>query len=137
MNPSTPFAQPDPTGASGNVPTMLDAASLDRLRELDPTGENRLLARVLKAFESSISRLLPQLDASMADGNLEGVRHVAHTLKSSSASIGALRLSQLCAEIEGRVRRAQGEPVAELVSEMRVETRRVQSALALLVENPS
>jgi HPt (histidine-containing phosphotransfer) domain-containing protein len=32
------------------------------------------------------------------------VRHAVHTLKSSSASIGALRLSCLCAEIEAAVR---------------------------------
>jgi HPt (histidine-containing phosphotransfer) domain-containing protein len=33
-----------------------------------------------------------------------GMRHVAHTLKSSSASIGALRLSTLCAQLEAAVR---------------------------------
>ena len=35
---------------------------------------------------------------------MQGIRHVAHTLKSSSASIGALALARLCAEIETSVR---------------------------------
>ena len=35
---------------------------------------------------------------------MQAVRHAVHTLKSSSASIGAMRLSRLCAEIEAAVR---------------------------------
>lgn len=83
---------------------MLDAAALQRLRELDPKGENQLLERVLKAFEASVSRLVPQLLQARAAVDLGAIRHVAHTLKSSSASIGALALSQMCADIEASAR---------------------------------
>src|SRR6185369_1456158 len=88
------WAQVDAQGS------VLDASALERLRELDPKGENQLLSRVIKAFESSAARLLPQLQDAQRAGDHNGVRHVAHTLKSSSASIGAMKLSTLCAEIE-------------------------------------
>jgi len=84
--------------------TLLDADALDRLRELDPTGKSRLMERVLRAFHSSASRLAQQFDEARASGDMEGIRHVVHTLKSSSASIGALELARLCAEIEGSIR---------------------------------
>ena len=84
--------------------TLLDADALDRLRELDPTGKSRLMERVLRAFHSSASRLAQQFRDARASGDMQGIRHVVHTLKSSSASIGALRLSRLCAEIEVAVR---------------------------------
>ena len=84
--------------------TVLDADALDRLRELDPSGTSRLMERVLRAFHSSASRLAQQFREARTSGDMQGIRHVAHTLKSSSASIGALTLARLCAEIETSVR---------------------------------
>ena len=83
---------------------VLDAVALARLTELDPTGENHLLERVLRAFQSSVARLRPQLDEARRTGDHAQIRLVAHTLKSSSASIGALRLSQLCGQVEAAIR---------------------------------
>jgi len=62
------------------------------------------MERVLRAFHSSASRLAQQFREARASGDMQGIRHVAHTLKSSSASIGALALARLCAEIEGSIR---------------------------------
>ena len=84
--------------------TLLDADALDRLRELDPSGKSRLMERVLRAFHSSASRLALQFGDARRSGDMQGIRHVAHTLKSSSASIGALELARLCAEIEASIR---------------------------------
>jgi HPt (histidine-containing phosphotransfer) domain-containing protein len=94
------------TGASplGGELSALDSAALARLAELDPQGTNRLIERVLQAFQASVTRLRPQLEAARASGDRAPIRLVAHTLKSSSASIGALQLSQLCARIEAAVR---------------------------------
>ncbi len=46
----------------------LDAAALAQLRELDPTGANRLLERVVQAFDASLARLLPQLQQAGMSG---------------------------------------------------------------------
>ena len=91
--------RPPPSG-----PAVLDLAALARLSELDPTGANRLVERVLQAFKTSVARLRPQAEAARLNGDPAGIRLVAHTLKSSSASIGALRLSALCAAIEASIR---------------------------------
>ena len=90
---------------------VLDEAALQRLRDLDPEGKSHLLERVLRAFESSVARLGAQLVEARATNDMQSVRHAVHTLKSSSASVGAMRLSRLCAEIEAVVRR---EAFAEL-----------------------
>ena len=94
-----------PTGVEAPV-AGLDADALARLATLDPSGQGRLVERVLKAFQVSADRLLPQLDAAQLSGDLNTIRLVAHTLKSSSASIGALALSQRCARIETATREA-------------------------------
>ena len=101
--------RPEPAPPDG----VLDAAALAALRSLDPTGAGKLLERVLAAFESSTSRLVVQLHTARVGADAESVKHVAHTLKSSSASIGAVKLSQLCAEIEAMLRNGQTLPALD------------------------
>ena len=114
-------------------PTLLDAAALQRLRELDPKGQNQLLERVLNAFEASVSRLVPQLLQARAAADSAAVRHVAHTLKSSSASIGALTLSQMCADIEAMIRNDKVLGLDERVALMHGEIASVRLALRVLL----
>ncbi|MEO5770502.1 MAG: Hpt domain-containing protein [Burkholderiaceae bacterium] len=99
----TPLSEP-PAG-------LLDAEALDRLRALDPQGQSGLLPRVLATYTASLRRLLEQLQVARANADVQGQRHVAHTLKSSSASVGALKLSALCADIERRMRDEPTLPV--------------------------
>src|SRR2546423_1026011 len=116
---------PPPGGAAWTLPPgtegVLDAAALERLRELDPKGENQLLPRVIQAFEASSTRLIPQLQEARRAHDMAGIRHVAHTLKSSSASIGALGLSQLCADIEAKIRTQTLENIDERVDALCTE----------------
>ena len=97
----------------------LDPEALARLTELDPKGENKLLERVLRAFQSSAARLMPQLEAARLSGDRATVQLVAHTLKSSSASIGALELSQVCAQVEGLIRAESAGDLDPLLHTMR------------------
>ncbi|MFT3856400.1 MAG: response regulator [Aquabacterium sp.] len=114
---------------------VLDAEALRRLRELDPRGDNRLLERVVKAFQTSVGRLLPQMDEALKMNDSAAIMHVAHTLKSSSASIGALKLSHMCAEIETMIRRQTGEDLSSRIREVPVEAERVLESLRQLLEN--
>lgn len=97
---------------------VLDPVALERLRDLDPQGENQLVERVLKAFQSSAARLGPQLQTAREAGDRATVRLVAHTLKSSSASIGALQLSQQCADLEAAIRNETGEDIEPRIAGM-------------------
>jgi CheY-like chemotaxis protein len=90
--------------ADTSAKAALDPAALARLTELDPKGQNKLVQRVLQAFQTSVARLRPQAETARREHNLGIIRLVAHTLKSSSASLGAMHLSQLCAQIESAIR---------------------------------
>jgi len=128
---STPESTP-------GAPALLDSQALARLRELDPGGKNQLLQRVVQAFLKSLERLLPELAQARAGATLElgAVRHVAHTLKSSSASLGALELSRRCADIEAMVRNNQSEGLDSLLDGMQDEVERVRHALSELLTGP-
>lgn len=105
--------------APASAPIGLDAEALARLTELDPKGENRLLERVLRAYQTSAARLMPQLEAARVNNDRATVRLVAHTLKSSSASIGALELSQVCAQVEALIRAESTDDLEPLLRTLR------------------
>jgi len=109
-SPSPDPAMPDP---------VLDEAALARLRELDPDGQHGVVARVLVAYEASLVRQLDLMRVELAAPQPHVMGGLAHTLKSSSASVGALALSRACEAFEQRVRQgatAQTHDVAELIA---------------------
>jgi len=118
--PAQPEAAPAPDDAvpAQGVASVLDAGAIERLRELDPRGEGQLIERVVGAFETSVGRLIPQLHDAQRAGDLAGIRHVAHTLKSSSASVGAMKLSQMCAHTEAMIRQDRAENLDAAVDEI-------------------
>lgn len=121
--------------ASAPLHGLLDADAVQRLRDLDPTGGNHLLARVVAAFSVSLERLLPELAQARAASpmDLAAIRHVSHTLKSSSASLGALTLSRRCAEIEGLARDGRTLGLEQRLEAMLDEISQVRCALAALL----
>jgi signal transduction histidine kinase/CheY-like chemotaxis protein/HPt (histidine-containing phosphotransfer) domain-containing protein len=111
-------------------PPLLDATAMQRLHDLDPGGRNQLVHRVMQAFDASISRLMPMLGAGPLGLDLASVLHVAHTLRSSANSLGALQLSALCADMEQQLRR--GLDMTDLLPRLdalRNEMQRVQEGV--------
>lgn len=120
---------------SSNPADLLDPEAIRRLRELDPSGGNKLLERVVAAFSTSLDRLLPELARAREGDTLDlaAVRHVSHTLKSSSASLGAMALSARCADIETQAREGRREGLSEQLDAMLQDIQQVRTALAALL----
>jgi len=118
-------SNPPPTDPSG----VLDAAALARLAELDPQGAAGLVRRVLDTYCTSLERAQRELAAAREPAQHEALRHLAHTLKSSSASVGALVLSALCAQVEQNVRSPQPVGLAPQLDTLHAEMGRVLASL--------
>lgn len=130
--------QPQPLHAAAELADAaspeLDSEALARLTELDPNGENQLLERVLRAFQTSAARLMPQLEAARLSEDSATIRLVAHTLKSSSASIGAPDLSQACAHIEALIRTEAGAKLDAPLDAMRAALDSALNAIQRLLD---
>ncbi|MBZ8140135.1 histidine kinase [Rubrivivax gelatinosus] len=109
---------------------MLDETALARLRELDPDGSLGVLGRVLETFRQALGRDLVRMATARDGGDLKTVGEVAHKVKSSSASVGALGLSALCAEVERRVRAGDTADIAPRVQALLAEGQRALRAVA-------
>lgn len=123
----------EPPAPAAAAPVQLDEQALARLRELDPEGRHGVVLRVLGAFETSLLRMLPQLVAARERGDAAAVGMVAHTLKSSSASVGALSLSACCAEIERAVRVGEAADLASQVENLLSEGERALGAVRAML----
>jgi HPt (histidine-containing phosphotransfer) domain-containing protein len=120
-------------GASTQDPSgVLDAAALARLADLDP-GNGELVRRVLSTYATSLERTQQQLLAARQPLQPDALRHLAHTLKSSSASVGALALSALCAQVEQHVRSQQTGDLDALLDAMQAEMQRVAGAVQAML----
>jgi signal transduction histidine kinase/DNA-binding response OmpR family regulator/HPt (histidine-containing phosphotransfer) domain-containing protein len=115
--------------------STIDQAAIDGIRELEGAGNQGFLERIIGLYLSGASRLVEGVISAAETGNADSLLRAAHTLKSSSANVGAIGLSDLCRKIEGKVR--AGEPVAAgdpLLSNFEGEFRSVQEALAAILE---
>lgn len=81
-------------------PAVLDRAALDAIRALDDGGARGLLRQVMRLYLDSVPPLIAELRRAGAGGDLAAVRNAAHSLKSSSANVGATRLAEMCKAVE-------------------------------------
>jgi histidine phosphotransfer protein HptB len=132
-HPRSPAAQAEAAMGAGGGLDLLDAVALDRLRELDPAGRGGLLQRVLRTYTQSLGRMLVQWHAARAAGGLGDVtamRTMAHTLKSSSASVGALDLCALCTDVEARLRDQRLDGIEAQLDALAAEAQRILKGLS-------
>ena len=108
----------------------LDTAMIDGLRH----GRPDLLKRLLKAYLGYAPKAVDGLKAAVADASIEAVRMAAHSLKSSSASMGAKTLSALFREMEHGAAAGNADAIPPLMALIAAEFDRVQAALTALNE---
>ncbi len=82
-----------------------DSAHLDvALHTVLMKSRPAFLGRLIRAFLSAVPETLTSLRAAVGQSDPELLRNVAHSLKSSSANVGATRLSEKCRALEMKLR---------------------------------
>ncbi len=101
--------QPPLPETAGGGEQVLDMTVIDRIREMEQRGAARLLERLIETYAATATKLMADAERALAQGDGTALRHAAHTLRSSSANVGAATLSQRFAalELHARERRMQ------------------------------
>ncbi len=118
------------TPAERAAPGPLAPAALRSLRVLEEQSAPDLVASVVEAYLVSSDELERELCDAVGTRDPERLARAAHKLKSSSAQIGAERLSALCKELEALGRAGLTEGSESLVADVGQELQQVQEALA-------
>jgi hypothetical protein len=88
---------------------LLDLGKIEELGQLDPGGAAGLVRRLVELFVVKSLEMLRSPCWAARPLDLDAVARTAHSLKSSSAALGAGRFSALCAQLEHKIR--SGEAV--------------------------
>jgi HPt (histidine-containing phosphotransfer) domain-containing protein len=122
-----PVAQADTPQRTAQpaVRPAIDPAKLAEFREaMGAEADN-----IVKLFLEDAANLLSQIQQAVREGESDSLRIAAHTLKSSSASIGADVLSRVAKELEDQGRAESLEGAAAKAAQAEAEYRRVKAVL--------
>lgn len=107
------------TGAPGPTPALPAAASNDEVAiEGDPAVDEEIfdslrsdladgharLVRIVDLYRQQGDKLIEALRSGSTANDVDALRQAAHSFKSGSASLGAMRLAALCGELERQCR---------------------------------
>jgi HPt (histidine-containing phosphotransfer) domain-containing protein len=91
------------------------------VRQLDPDGQDRLLARLIALYRDDSSQLLADIDNGMKASDAEAIARAAHTLKSSSANLGATNVAAIARQIEHSARSGDLNDMTSSITKLRAQ----------------
>lgn len=74
-------------------------------RQLATRTNNEIVRRLMESMVMTLSSNIPKLELSQKSSDWSGISGIAHQLKSSSATVGALRFAEFCESVEGEIDR--------------------------------
>jgi signal transduction histidine kinase/DNA-binding response OmpR family regulator/HPt (histidine-containing phosphotransfer) domain-containing protein len=120
-------AEPIAVVSTGLVDEAIDRRVLDQLRE--DLGGSAPVGEVIATFLEKTPAILAELRDAAARSDAERIRQAAHTIKGTSATLGARWLADRCAELERLGRAGDVSDAAEGVTAVENAYRSVEAAL--------
>src|SRR5689334_21137437 len=108
------------TISAANMVT-LDHSAIEAVRQLDPDGQDRLLSRLIALYRDDSSQLLADIDNGLKVNDAEAIARAAHTLKSSSANLGATNVAAIARQIEHSARNGDIKDLLNSVTKLRAQ----------------
>jgi HPt (histidine-containing phosphotransfer) domain-containing protein len=111
---------------------VIDVERFAVLRDLD-AGDGELLSAIVNEYVTDGGRLLVALREALAEGDPEALERAAHTLKGSSANLGAVRMAEVCGRLEALGRAGALGTAPRLLADADTAFAEVRAALAVEV----
>ncbi len=89
---------------------VMDWSRLEEFQRMEAEGMPGLAARLVRSYLGNSARVLGELQVAMNNADIEGVCRAAHSIKSTSANVGANTLSQLARMLEHATKAAAWLP---------------------------
>ena len=121
-----------PAGATSPPAQVVDRSVLDGLYADLGADNPTLVVELIDLFLTDTPLLLAKLRDAVVAGRADAVFHLVHTLKSTSANLGAKPLAGLCEVLEGAARRGTLAEAAEQLRQIEVMSPQVALALQSL-----
>lgn len=123
------LSPPEESQQEASATNVLDQRTLEKIRALQRIGKPNILGRVISIYQENTPKLFETIREAVNSGEAETLRQSAHSLKSSSANLGALRLASICKELESMGRENHLQQATGLLEKMTTELDQVMKAL--------
>lgn len=108
---------------------VLNLNQLNALRQLNPVNGVNVLKKLILIYLKSAPGFLSQIEDAIQTKDNHLLRRAAHTLKSSTANIGAETLADICQKLEDFGDNDQVDEAAKLLTKFQHEFLQVTIAL--------
>ncbi len=108
---------------------VLDQKALQQLRDLGAANGLDVLGKVIVHFRQQSQKDVSLLRKAQTDNDSVALHRIAHSLKSSSANLGAMNLSRLCRELERDTAQGDLSEAPNLLNAIETHLPRVLNAL--------
>ena len=115
-----------------DLPPRLDEVALEEIRQLQRPGKPDLLSKVLRTYVERTPPTLEAMRAALEAEDEAALVEQVHTLRSSSAYVGAARLAEQCSRLERAVESGDRDAVATFVARIDEEFAVVSAELGAL-----
>lgn len=116
---------------------VLDRKILQSLQQMAGAKAATILRQIMDNYLEDAPQLLQSIRDAIEAGDAQALRQSAHTLRSSSANLGAITLSNVCKELELMGRNGSTTDASERMAQVEVEYEKVKVALQLEIEQIS
>ena len=104
---------------------------MQQLKDEATEDPSEFRTEVIDCYLNDTANRLQTIRTTVAQGEAAGLHQAAHTLKSTSATLGAMTFSKLCTELEAMGRAGTTEGAFDKVSHLEDEYKRVKAALEI------
>jgi CheY-like chemotaxis protein/anti-sigma regulatory factor (Ser/Thr protein kinase) len=108
---------------------ILEKEALAKIRALQREGAPDIASKVIGLYLESSPGLIQSINESVRQGNSALLYEAAHSLKSSSANLGAMRMAAICKELENMAKNTRLTDATSLINAVGAEYEQVTNAL--------
>ncbi len=112
---------------------VIDPQSIENLRDLNPGDQDEFLREIVGIYLEDTPLRIAELDQSLATGDVARFTRAAHSVKGSSANLGAMTVRAVAEKLEHESHQNGLDHVLPLIGELKTEFARAQVELAKLL----
>jgi HPt (histidine-containing phosphotransfer) domain-containing protein len=106
---------------------VIDLQSIENLRALNPGDNDEFLREIVAIYLEDTPVRLAELDQSLAAADIPKFTRAAHSIKGSSANLGAMTVRAIAEQLEHQSAKQGLDHVADLLASLKAEFARARA----------
>ena len=100
---------------------VIDAESIENLRALNPGDGDEFLREIIAIYLEDTPQRIAELEDTLQRGDVAGFTRAAHSVKGSSANLGAMSVKRVAEELEHLSNKKGLADVAGLITALKLQ----------------